>query len=110
MGHHIPDWNEEEFKAFLMIYAANSDFYETPEEKAYILTRVDENVYKKMHAIFEKENDYQRIQNILYCVDKFGYNSEKMESLKQDMKKVMSADGDVDELETNMFLALKHLI
>lgn len=110
MAQHVPNWTEEEFKAYLLIYAANSDFYETPEEKASILARVNEEIYKKMHTVFEKENDYQRIQNILYCVDKFGYNTEKIESLKQDMKQVMSADGDVDELETNMFLALKHLI
>jgi hypothetical protein len=62
------NWNKEEFKAYLLIYAANSNFLETEEEKELILSKVDADAYKKMHREYERDNDYQRLrENPLLC-------------------------------------------
>lgn len=101
------DWTEEQFRAYLMIFAANSNFVETEEEKELILSKVDSEIYKKMHREFEKDNDYQRLQKIIACFDRFGMTKDKMEGFRSEVKQILNTEGYHDELEENMFLYLK---
>lgn len=104
------NWSEEQFKAYLMIYAANSNFYESEEEKELILSKVDPEVFRSMHRELDHDNDYQRLQKILYCINKFGYTEDEINNLEKDIREVMSADGKNDEVERNMFLGLHRLL
>lgn len=104
------DWNEQEFRAYLMLYAANSNFIETVEERELILSKIDFLTYKKMHRELDRDNDYQQIQKILYCMNKFCYSEEELKQLENEIKDVLNVDGYHDELETNMFLGLKKLM
>ena len=104
------NWDKEQFKAYLLIYAANSNFSESEEEKELILSKVDADVYKQMHREFDKDNDYQRLEKILCCVDKFGFSKDDLANLRAEVKQVINAEGHHDELEDNMFLYLKKLL
>jgi len=101
------DWSKKEFKAYLMLYAANANFFESEEERDMIQGLLSDQAYKAIHREFEKDNDYQSIQKILHNIEKFDYSKE---ALIQDMKKVFNADGHMDLLEANMLRALKHLL
>jgi len=101
------DWTKKEFKAYVMLYAANANFFESEEEKAIVRGLVSEDTYKEIHREFEQDNDYQSIQKILHNIEKFEYKEEQLVS---DIQKVFNADGEVDLLEQNMLRALKHLI
>jgi hypothetical protein len=104
------NWTKEQFKAYLLIYASNSNFSESEEEKELILSKVDPDIYKQMHREFEKDNDYQRLEKILACVEKFGFSKDDLTQLRAEVKEVINADGIHDELEDNMFLYLKKLL
>jgi hypothetical protein len=104
------NWDKEQFKAYLLIYAAQANFNESEEEKELILSKVDPLVYKQMHRELEKDNDYQRLEKILYCVDKFGFTKDDLAALRAEVKQVINAEGSHDELEDNMFLYLKKLL
>jgi hypothetical protein len=104
------NWDKEQFKAYLLIFAANANFSESEEEKELILSKVDAEVYKLMHREFVKDNDYQRLEKILFCVDKFGLSKGDLTQLRAEVKQVINAEGHHDELEDNMFLYLKKLL
>ncbi len=104
------DWSKKEFKAYLLLYAANANFFESEEEQDLIHDLVKDDVYKDIHRELDKDNDYQRIQKILHNIEKFGYKRDDLDALIQDVQTVFNADGSVDTLEANMLRALKHLL
>ncbi|XOV67676.1 MAG: hypothetical protein ACFHU9_00630 [Fluviicola sp.] len=104
------DWSKKEFKAYLMMYAANANFFESEEEKELIQGIVSDKTYKEIHRELDGDNDYQSIQKILHNIDKFNYKNEGINNLLADIKAVFNADGKVDTLEANMLRALKHLL
>lgn len=104
------DWTRQEFKAYLLLYAANANYFETEEEKERILSMVDNETYKRIHRELDHDNDYQSIQKILYNIKKFNYSKEYLDVLIGDIQAVFDANGEHDLLEDNMLLALKKLL
>lgn len=104
------DWNKKEFKAYLMMYAANANFFESEDEQDLIHEIVSDKTYKAIHREFDGDNDYQSIQKILHNIEKFGYKKDDLNDLINDIQGVFNADGKVDTLEANMLRALKHLL
>lgn len=103
------NWTKEEFKAYLLLYAANANFFETEEEKETILSMVDPVTYHQIHKELDYDNDYQSIQKILHNIEKYNYSKEYLEILIKDIQTVFDADRNHDVLEDNMILALKKL-
>ncbi len=110
MENITTDWTREEFKAYLLSYAAKSNFFESPEESEMILALVSTDAYIRVHRELENDNDYQSIQKILHNIDKFEYSKDEIHKLVEDIQKLFLADGEIDLLESNFFLALKRLI
>lgn len=110
MNEVIVDWNEEQFKAYLLIYAANANFEESDDEKELIMSKVDAEIYKKMHREYEHDGDYLRLQKIMAAVKSLGYSGEQLSKLREEIRQVINAEGHHDELEENMFLYLKKLL
>jgi len=103
------DWSKEEFKAYLLLYAANANFFETEAEKEIILSMVNPLIYRRIHKELDYDNDYQSIQKILYNIEKYNYSKENLDILIKDIQRVFDADRNHDILEDNMILALKKL-
>ncbi len=104
------DWSKKEFKAYLMMYAANANFFESDDEQELIHEIVSDKTYKAIHREFDADNDYQSLQKILHNIDKFDYSKEDLNKLVSDIQSVFNVDGKVDTLEDNMLRALKHLL
>ncbi len=104
------DWTKEEFKAYLLLYAANANYFESEAEKEKILLMVDENTYKRIHRELDHDNDYQSIQKILHNVEKFHYSKDDMDELISDINRVFDANGEHDLLEDELLMALKRLL
>lgn len=104
------DWTREEFKAYLLLYAANANFFESEEEKETILSMVDSLIYKRIHKELDHDNDYQSIQKILHNIEKFNYSKDFLDVLIEDIQRVFDANGEHDILEDNMLIALKKLL
>ena len=104
------NWSRPEFKAYLLSYAANANFFESEEEKEVILSYVSENEYHKIHNELAGDNDYQSIQKILFNIEKYNYSKDELQVLIGDIKNLFDSDGNFDILEDNMMHALKRLI
>ena len=104
------NWSRKEFKAYLLSYAANANYFESDEEKEVILSYVSKDIYKKIHRELEGDNDYQSIQKILFTLDKYDYSKDDLQVLFSDIRTLFESDGSFDVLEANMMHALKRLI
>ncbi len=104
------DWTRQEFKAYLLSYAANANYFESEEEKELILEMVSSDVYKKVHRELANDNDYQSIQKILHNIEKYNYSKDELHHLVEDIENLFNSDGKYDLLEGNMLRALSKLI
>ena len=103
-------WTKDELLAYILIFVAHSDLNETPKEKEYILSRVDKNLYKRVHEKFDKDNDYQSIQNIIEAVKSHDYYKNNLFDLFADIKLMAFADGQMDQMEQATYNYLKKIL
>lgn len=104
------DWTREELKAYLLLYAANANYFETDDEKDIILTMVNPETYKRIHRELDKDNDFQSIQKIQYHLKKYDYNIEGVDRLLADIQRVFNANGEHNEMNELINIALKRLL
>ena len=58
MTEHL-NWTKEEFKAFLLLFAAQTNFIETQEEIEYIESKFPNEIINRTRKEINKLNDYQ---------------------------------------------------
>jgi hypothetical protein len=109
MAEITTDWTKEEFKAYLLSYVANANFFESEEEEEIIHSLVSDDTYKKIHKELAKDNDYQSIQKIYHNLEKFNYSKDEMHVLMDDIKEMFAADGEIDDIEQTFLVALKRI-
>lgn len=108
MSETLTNWTRKEFKLYLLLYCSHANLEEKNEEIELIKAKVDTDTYGKIHKEFEKDNDYQSIQKIIYNLAKFNYTEEEKHKLLEDIKDVFYSDGEFDLMEQNLLLSLKH--
>lgn len=104
------DLTKNEFFAYMLLYAAYADLIEAPEQREYILSKVDKVTYKRVHKIFDHDNDAERIETILRHVKAHNYSQANPEELLQEVQKTMKSDGVFDAAEQACYIGLKRLI
>jgi len=104
------DWTKDELVAYILLFAANSNFLESNKEKNEIIAKVDMQTFQKIHDEFDADNDYQSIQKIIAGLDSYNYSKEDLEELFVDIKLMFLSDGEYDVLEHNMMLGLKKIL
>lgn len=104
------NWSKKEFEVYVLLFAAHCNHFESKEEQKYVLSKVDEKIYNKIHTevvIDSEEINLNKIQQ--YLADNHFEQAEK-EALLKDIKKVLFADGTVDVLEKKIFTLLKKIL
>lgn|SRR5690554_3303835 len=101
---------KEEFFAYLLLYAAKADFVESPEEKAFILNKVSPEVYGKVHEIFEKDSDAERIEVLLENIRTHNYKQSSPKELLNEIRAIMSVDGELGATEQMYLVGIRRLI
>lgn len=104
------DWTKKEFEAYVLLYAAQCNLIETQEERDYILSKIDNETFNRIHnlIVFEKdEESLERIKEYLYLNQ---YKEEERRELIRDIKQVFFADGTVDKIEKNIFAKLTKIL
>lgn len=110
MEDFTTNWTHKELKAYMLLYCAHADFIVSREEKDYIKSKVGAEEYEKIHYEFEKDNDYQQIQKINAAIERFDYSKEEIDEAFQSIKDLFLSDGEMDILEKNIYMGLKHLL
>ena len=75
------NWNKDELMAYILLYAAHSDFKENNHERNVIISKVDMQTFQKVHDEFSQDNDFQSIQKILASIETHKYSSEKIDEI-----------------------------
>lgn len=104
------DWTPKEFEAYLLLYAAHCNFFETEEEKNFILSKVDETTFHKMKKIVLEDTDAEKLKNIQRYMSLNKFSHQEKERLIRNIKNVFFADGSVDSNEKKVFHLLKKII
>lgn len=104
------DWTKREFEVYVLLYAAHCNYIETNEESNYILSKVDEITYNKMHTEIVAESDHTNLEKIKLYLRENKYLEADKEMLIRDIKEVFFADGTVDGIEKKVFSDLQKIL
>lgn len=104
------DWSKREFEVYVLLYAAHCNHIETKEERDYILSKVNEATFNKMHTEIVVESDKENVDKIQQYLRDNKYTEEDKNALIKDIKNVFFADGTVDVLERKVFKLLQKIL
>ena len=104
------DWTKDELVAYVLLFAANADFKESEKEREFIISKVDKETYAAIHKQFDRDNDYQCIQNIIEGVKSHDYFRDDYAELFADIKLLLYADGEADRMEESTLLFLRKIL
>lgn len=103
-------WSKTEFEAYVLLYCAQSNFIETQEERDYIIAKVEEKLFSKIHTEIVHDSKEEALLKIKEYLVKNKISLKEKEALLKDIKKVFFADGSVDKYEKQVFNVLQKLL
>lgn len=106
----MSNWTKKEFLAYVLLYVAHCNFFETKEEENYILSKVDSSIFHKMHTEVVVDSEVDNLNKIQNYLSENKFTQEEKEALLREIKNVFFADGSVDVLEKKVFSILKKII
>ena len=104
------NWTKEDFKAFLLLYAAQTNFIETPEEVEYIESKFSDDIINKIRKEINKLNDYQKSEIIVNQIKSNHYVQKDLDKILAEIKELYKSDGVFDSLEQSMLDMLEKLL
>ena len=103
-------WNQNEFLAFALLYAAHVDIDFSEEEQEKIKSLVDEETYNKLYAEFMNMSDYKSLETILSYKGLYFPTADRKSELLHQMKQLFEADGDFSIMEKELLQFLEKLM
>ena len=104
-----PTWSYDQFKAYVLIFAAESNQVITKEEKDYIEAQFDSLLIKTIQKEIYKDNDFQRIQKIMAYIEQNNLSKTDLDELLKEIHTVYQSDGKFDTVEQGVFQFLEKL-
>ena len=104
------NWSKDELIAYILLFAAHSNFEESNKERNVIISKVDMQTFQRIHDEFDADNDYQSLQKIQTELKNHDYGSSDLDELFSEIKVLFYADGEFDVMERNMFSFLKRIL
>ena len=104
------NWNQDEFLAFLLIYASHVDIEFSEEEKNKIKTIVDEETFDELYAQFVDMSDYKALETILSYKGLYYPTIDRRTELMHHLKELFEADGDFSIMEKELLVFLEKLM
>jgi len=104
-----PTWSYDQFKAYLLIFAAESNQVITTEEKDYIEAQFDSLLIKTVQKEINKDNDFQRIQKIMAYIEQNNLSKTDLDELLKEIHTIYQSDGKFDSVEQGIFQFLEKL-
>ena len=81
-------WSYTEFKAYLLLYAADTNKIITEEEKEFIESQFDALLIKTMQKELDNDNDYERIQKIMAYIEQNHLTKKDLEGLLKEVEEI----------------------
>ena len=109
MTEHL-NRTKEEFKAFLLLFAAQTNFIETQEEIEYIESKFPNEIINRTRKEINKLNDYQKSEIIVNQIQFYKYKQSDLDGILLEIKALYKSDGVFDSLEQSMLAMLEKLL
>ncbi|NVN93830.1 MAG: hypothetical protein HXX18_00965 [Bacteroidetes bacterium] len=100
------NWNYQEFKIYLLLYACYADFELKEEERQLILTNTSNEEYNHIHKVFKNDSDFEKIESIQSFRERFFSTQKDVDMLLKDISVILNIDDDFNLLEKNFFRML----
>jgi|TARA_B110001469_G_C9549443_1_gene272625 hypothetical protein len=104
------NWTKEEFVAYTLIHASQTDCIICDEEIDYLESKFDSDIIKKMVKELDHDNDYQRLQKIMHFINHNKLTRIDLNNLLDEIKNVFESDGDFNPYQQNTFMYLKKIL
>lgn len=101
---------KKDFKSFILICAASSDFNISEEEHEYIIELIPEERYRALKRIADRCSDFECVNIIAEHKDKYIKTPQEKEALLEEMVELFKSDHNYSNLERNMLLAIKRIL
>lgn len=103
-------WTKDEFKTYVLIYAMNANYMESKDQVEEIKEKIGDNdLYKKMHREFDRDNDYQSLNKMEEAFHALDYSKNDLDRLFKEINDLFMLDGEFESTELEVLLALKHI-
>lgn len=103
-------WTKKEFETYVLLYAAHANHIEDKKENSLIRSLVDDNTFNRIHTEVVIDSEKENLNKIQAYFSENSFSENERENLLRNVKKVLFADGSVDNLEKNVFFSLKKII
>ncbi|QTE23161.1 hypothetical protein [Polaribacter cellanae] len=104
------DWTRKEFEAYVLLYAAHCNHIEDKNEQEFILSKVDEKTFHKIHTEVVVDSEEENLDKIQQYFSENDFTQSEKDELLRNIKNVFFADGSVDFYEKKVFGILKKII
>lgn len=104
------DFTRQEFLAYVLLFAAHCNHFESEEELNFILSKIDQTTFDKIHTEVVVDSEEENLDKIQEYISNHKLNQQEKEDLIRDIKNVFFADGTVDTKEKKIFAILKKII
>jgi hypothetical protein len=102
--------SKQDFKSFILICAASSDFNISEEEHDFIIQLIPEERYKTLKRIADRCSDFECVNIIAEHKDDYLRTPQEKEALLQEIVELFKSDHNYSTLERNMLLAIKRIL
>ena len=104
------NWSKEEFKAYILIYASQSNFTETDEELKFIESRFDNEIINKINSEMKKLSDYKKATIITDYIKLKNFSQKDLDEILLEIEEIYHSDGVFDIIERSIFSVLQKLL
>ena len=104
------NWTKEEFKAYLLIYAAQSNFNESEEEIDFIESKFEPELISRVNKEIKNLNDFDKISIVTDYIKIHDFSQDELDNLLLEIKEIYHSDGKFDSIEQSIFSMLKKLL
>ena len=104
------DWTFDEFHAFTMLYAANTDGAITADEDNLIHPLLSESAYAHIRSVFSACDDVEALNIILSYRDKYCATQEQKDQILADMQAIYRANDDYEQIEQAVHQLFKRML
>lgn len=102
--------NKEEFKALVMLYAANIDGNIQSEEVKVMLEKTDFGTVERIEKLFAKMNDIQVLDCIRENKAAFAATDNDRDDLLHDLCAIIEADEKCTAMEEQLVNAMRRIL
>ncbi|MDP4601076.1 MAG: hypothetical protein NWS84_08030 [Polaribacter sp.] len=104
------DWTKNEFLAYVLLYAAHCNDFEDSEELNFILSKIDDVTFHRIHTEVVVDSEDIKLKKIQQYILENKLSQSEKEGILKNIKEVFFADGTVDILEKELFATLKKIL